>query len=70
MQNRAGGNISGYARISQREIGSSLDDHVSRSFAASRYLDARADLSVHRVSTDERTVSDLAAAVTALWNPS
>jgi hypothetical protein len=59
-----------HSRLRQRELGSSLDDHLGRSRDASGRLDAKADFSVYRVPTDESTVVDMAAAVIDLSNPS
>ena len=48
-------------RLARREIGTALAEHVERSAAAARSLDALAPATVHRVPTDGRTVADLAA---------
>ncbi|MEV4510747.1 adenylyl-sulfate kinase [Dactylosporangium sp. NPDC049525] len=53
-------------RLARREIGTALQRHVERSDAAARALDASAAPSVHRIPTDGRTVSELAAEVLAL----
>lgn len=49
------------ARLAQREIGSGLEDAIERSKAAAVKLQADASASVHRIPTDDRTVSDIAA---------
>jgi cytidylate kinase len=48
-------------RLAQREIGSGLEDAIERSKAAAVKLQADASASVHRIPTDDRTVSDIAA---------
>jgi hypothetical protein len=53
-------------RLSLREVGSALEEHVERSHRAARELDARAAGSVHRVSTDGRDVMEIADQVIAL----
>lgn len=53
-------------RLARREIGTALQRHVERSAAAARSLDELAPASVHRIHTDGRTVSELAASVLAL----
>lgn len=53
-------------RLTRREIGSALRQHVERSDAAARSLEALAPPSVHRVATDGRTVHDVAAQILAL----
>ncbi|MCL2515006.1 MAG: AAA family ATPase [Microbacteriaceae bacterium] len=54
------------ARLAGREIGSAFAEHVERSIAAARELEARADASVHRVATDGRSVAEIAAEIIAL----
>ncbi|WP_345800987.1 adenylyl-sulfate kinase [Microbacterium sp. AZCO] len=46
-------------RLSQREIGSALDEHIGRSSLAARRLDA-ANEAVVRIATDDRTVAEIA----------
>jgi hypothetical protein len=53
-------------RLARREIGTALQRHVERSDAAARSLEALAPPSVHRIPTDGRTVSELAAEVLSL----
>jgi hypothetical protein len=53
-------------RIARREIGSELDRHIERSDLMARRLDRRAPAWVHRVATDGRAVTDIAAEVIAL----
>jgi hypothetical protein len=50
-------------RLSQREIGSSLAWHLQRSTQMARKLDNQAPRWVHRIDTDQRTVSDIAGQV-------
>lgn len=47
-------------RLSQREIGSTLDQHLASSADMGVRLDAGAAPWVHQISTDARTVSDIA----------
>ncbi|MET0424739.1 MAG: adenylyl-sulfate kinase [Actinoplanes sp.] len=53
-------------RLSQREIGSTLQRHVDRSDAAARELDELSPSWVHRVATDGRPVTDIAAEIIGL----
>ncbi len=53
-------------RIARREIGSELDRHIERSDLMARRLDWRAPAWVHRVVTDGRAVTGIAAEVIAL----
>lgn len=53
-------------RLAQREIGSGLEESIERSNVASAKLDADASAAVHRVPTDHRTVSDIAAAILSI----
>ncbi len=53
-------------RLAQREIGSALDRHVERSAQMARRLDRHAPAWVHRVTTDGRTVADIATEVISL----
>ncbi len=53
-------------RLARREIGTALHRHVERSDAAARSLEEFAPPSVHRIQTDGRTVSELAAEILAL----
>jgi len=48
-------------RLAQREIGSGLEDAIERSKAAAVKLHADASAAVHRIPTDHREVSDIAA---------
>ncbi len=47
-------------RLGQREIGGAFDAHVARSRRAAMELEELAPAWVHRISTDDRTVSDIA----------
>jgi hypothetical protein len=53
-------------RLALREIGSGLESHVERSGLMARRLDRAAPDWVHRVTTDGRTVTDIAAEIIAL----
>jgi hypothetical protein len=53
-------------RLRRREVGSALEAHVARSRAAARRLEDEAAAWVTRVSTDGRTVGDIAAEIIAL----
>ena len=53
-------------RLSQREIGTALDQHVERSALMARTLDERTPRWAHRVQTDDRTVADIAAEIIGL----
>jgi hypothetical protein len=53
-------------RLAQREIGSELDWHIERSDLMARRLDRRAPAWVHRVTTDSRAVTDIAAEIIAV----
>lgn len=53
-------------RLARREIGSGLDEAIGRSAAAAERLDREAPASTHRIRTDGRSVSDIAARVVAL----
>jgi deoxyadenosine/deoxycytidine kinase len=53
-------------RLAQREIGSELDWHIDRSRLMARRLDRRAPAWVHRVDTDSRPVTGIAAEVITL----
>jgi len=59
-------------RLSSREIGSTLQRHLSRSAAAAVRLDAEAPEWTVRVATDGRTVTEIAELVLATtpWLPS
>ncbi len=46
-------------RLAQREIGTALEEHIDRSNAAARKLDA-ADSTVSRIATDDRSVAEIA----------
>jgi cytidylate kinase len=52
-------------RLERREVGSGLDAHVERSRATARRLHDAAPLWVRRISTEDRTVADIAAEVIA-----
>ncbi|MEV4126153.1 AAA family ATPase [Nocardia sp. NPDC049707] len=58
-------------RLASREIGSALDAHIERSREMAAKLDAEAPDWVHRVGTDGRAVSDIAAEIVGLsgWLP-
>jgi hypothetical protein len=53
-------------RLAQREIGTGLGRHVERSDLMARKLERDAPSWVHRVSTEDRPVADIAAEVIAL----
>jgi ABC-type glutathione transport system ATPase component len=53
-------------RLSTREIGSGLDDHLERSGHAARRLESVAPSTVHRVETDNRSVPAIAREVLEL----
>ncbi|MDG6105561.1 adenylyl-sulfate kinase [Dactylosporangium aurantiacum] len=53
-------------RLARREIGTALRQHVERSDAAARSLEALAPASVHRIPTDGRSVADIATEILAL----
>jgi hypothetical protein len=53
-------------RLAGREIGSELDWHIERSAMMARRLDSRAPAWVHRVTTDSRAITDIAAEVITL----
>ena len=53
-------------RLEGREIGTGLDRHVERSALMARRLDRSAPAWVHRVTTDRRSVTDIAAEIIAL----
>ena len=57
--------------LAQREHGASLTDHMERSTLMAGFLDAKAPVDVHRLSTDGRTPEDLATAIAELsgWHP-
>lgn len=59
-------------RLGRREIGSRVGIHLERSAAASVYLEETAAEGVHRVSTDGRSVQEIAEAILRLagWIPS
>jgi hypothetical protein len=56
-------------RLAQREIGSQLWAHVERTLRAAKRLDEEAPVGTVRISTDGRTVRDIAARVVqaAAW---
>jgi ABC-type ATPase involved in cell division len=60
------GDATARRRLAAREIGSALEQHVERSDAAARLLDQTAPASVVRVSTDGRTVGEIAAGIVGL----
>jgi hypothetical protein len=53
-------------RLAQREIGSGLDSHIERSDLMARKLEQDAPTWIHRVPTDGRPVTDIAAEAIAL----
>jgi len=53
-------------RLARREIGGALEPHIERGKMAARELQDLAPDWVHRVSTDDRTVADVAAEVVGL----
>ncbi len=53
-------------RLTRREIGSGLEEHISRSAAMAPQLESGAPSWVHRVTTDDRPVADIAAEILAL----
>jgi len=53
-------------RLAQREIGTAFDQHVQRSDRAARELDRLSPSWVHRVTTDDRPVADIASEIIAL----
>ncbi|QIT10299.1 AAA family ATPase [Clavibacter michiganensis] len=59
------------ARLAGREIGSGLADAIARSASAAPRLEAGSADAVHRLTTDGRTVAEIAAEVVALsgWIP-
>ncbi len=59
-------------RLRRREVGSALNAHVHRSTAAAPRLDEAAPSWVRRLTTDDRTVHDIAAEIIALsgWQQS
>jgi MinD superfamily P-loop ATPase len=50
-------------RLGRREIGSTLEWHLERSALNAAHLEASVDEAVHRVSTDGRSVSGIAAEI-------
>jgi cytidylate kinase len=53
-------------RLSQREIGSALDQHLASSNEMSTRLQSGATTSAHHIPTDDRTVSSIAAHIISL----
>lgn len=53
-------------RLIQREIGSTLDQHIASSTDMASLLERTAPAWVHRIPTDDRSVSDIAADVIEL----
>ncbi|HIW90544.1 MAG TPA: AAA family ATPase [Candidatus Corynebacterium avicola] len=53
-------------RMSRREQGDSLSDHIERSTRMAAFLDKKTSAEVHRVPTDGRTPEDLATAIADL----
>jgi deoxyadenosine/deoxycytidine kinase len=53
-------------RLKQREIGSTLDQHLASSTDMASRLERAAPAWVHRIPTDDRTVGDIAADVNEL----
>lgn len=58
-------------RLAKREFGAELDAHLRRSRERATELATRAPASVHRVSTDGRSIDEVATAVLAIagWGP-
>lgn len=63
--------ITARERLGQREIGSTLDQHLASSADVAVRLQAGAAACAHQIATDARTVSDIAADVIDLtgWLP-
>jgi hypothetical protein len=55
------------SRLSRREEGDSLRAHIERSATAATVLDERSAATVHRIGTNGRSVSEVAAALLSLW---
>lgn len=55
-------------RLGQREIGAGLEIHLNKSIQRAAELDQQTPAWVHRIRTDGRTLSELAAEVLALLN--
>lgn len=53
-------------RLGQREIGSALDRHITTSNEMSTRLQSGASTATHRISTDDRSVSSIAAGIITL----
>ncbi len=53
-------------RLTQREIGSELNWHIKRSDLMAHRLNTHAPAWVHRVTTDSRAITDIAAEIIAL----
>lgn len=53
-------------RLAQREIGSSLTEHIERSRLRATELEREADNTVHRVTTDGRRLADIATQIITL----
>jgi hypothetical protein len=58
-------------RLSQREIGSALDQHLASSNEMSTRLQSGTTTATHHIPTDDRTVSNIAADIITLtgWRP-
>jgi cytidylate kinase len=54
------------SRLAQREVGSALEVHLQRSNEKARELEGSCPAWVHRVATDDRTVTDIAGEVLSL----
>lgn len=54
-------------RLSQREQGDSLIDHVRRSAEAARRLNVEAPSDVHRIDTDDRSAVEVACLIREVW---
>lgn len=52
-------------RLSAREIGTQFDAHLARSATMARHLEMTAPPSVTRISTDNRSITDIAADIIA-----
>lgn len=55
------------ARLAVREHGDSLATHLERSARAAQHLAAAAEEQVHRLATDDRPVTEIAAELRDLW---
>jgi cytidylate kinase len=60
------GDAAAEARLGRREIGSGLAGHTERGRVAARELEAACGPEVHRVPTDERNPTEIAAEIIAI----